>query len=65
MKSTLFYSFYTSDISLRYYLLALQGVPKNLLESGAHKTHFLDTFTLYLGGVGTCLFIDFLFLDSI
>ena len=23
----------------------IQGVPKNLPESGAHKTHFLDTFT--------------------
>ena len=23
----------------------IQGVPKNLLESGAHKTPFLDTFT--------------------
>ena len=31
-------------------------------ESGAHKTHFLDTFTWCLGGIGTCLFIDFLFL---
>ena len=41
---------------------ALQGVSKKMLESGAHKTPFLDTSTSCLAGVGTCLFIDFLFL---
>ena len=38
----------------------IQGVPKNLLESGAHKTPFLDTITWYAG----CwhIFIDILLL---
>ena len=40
---------------------AIQGVSKNLLESGAHSTlfwiHLLD-----VQGVGTYLFTDFLFL---
>ena len=42
-------------------IFTTQGVPKNLLESGAHIISFLDIFTRYAGCcVGTYLFIDFL-----
>ena len=41
--------------------LNIQGVSKNLLEFGAHKTFFWIQF-LDVQGVGKYLFIDFLFL---
>ena len=42
--------------------LRLQGVPKNLPESGAHKTPIQDTFTLC---AGCCSHIGFSFLKEL
>ena len=42
----------------------IQGVPKKLRESGAHKTAFLEIFFFDVQGVGTYLFVDFLIIED-